>query len=1027
MKPFFLTLFVLFALTLTIPAQRRGKATTTPQPKPLTELKEATQPPPKAVDAKSFGLFVEKYVIDLDVNSDGTGTKTYETMIRFDSQTAIETFGKYQRIFNGDLERIEVLETYVKGKDAKEKAPLPADSVRINPTAQAEAAPGFSSQKLLEIDLGKLKIGDIAYYKYRITVTKPHFNGHFDAFELFPVIFDWASGEINISAPIDYPLYSQAVGLEGGRLADENGRARWKWRKSAAKGFEFEVAMADSISHSSRLAITSFKNYEELGATVWAAARSKTTITPELKELAATITKDITEPKQQASAIYEWVNKNIRYLLIVLERGGWIPHDANQIAKNGYGDCKDYTILIHTLLKEKGIESYPVLIRADVTEWLPDVATPSFFNHEILYIPSLNMFADATAPNTRLGLVPQGIVGKQGFLSSDKVGLIKVPGDEPAANEIVSDVTASFTREGALRATSKNRYNGRGEIVFRPLFTTSGASTQSGAFVKRLLAYYGMDGSGRLSKISNPFKVGEPFEVEMEVDLSPGSAFLGKGTVPVPMGLNLLNLRELEAFAQAEKRLTNLLLGASHFRETYSLKFPEGVTILTIPETISFENSTGKFVCAFKIEGDSVRVTRELIIKKDLVTPAEYPGMKELFGNVIKGFDSEIGYETAGKTITAARPRPQSTRAVPSPKTPSQPKDELESLLYGEPTKKLSPREVTQMEAALVREPGNTEARKALLIHYGSFKLVQKTAATEKARVRHRLWFIQNRPELNDHNLLGTYSAIESEKGEYYTALKTEWIKQVGLHPENAVIRFNAAEFMERAEPGASIDLLLEGEKLHTSDYQFPRRLVLLYYRKAGKKTPVGMLLPGEPPYPAILLEKGERALVLIKKERSIERDRHREDLLEKLSQVAFELKKYDRARAFAMELILDFGSDASSMSFEQATHTGNIVLGKISLAENDLAKAKEYLLVAIRAPLRSNYPWIRDMNMSLARELLAKGEKETVLEYLRLCQTSQEKINGEEKYHDDEIKTLKAWQEQIKAGKTPSFDFDNP
>ena len=199
-------------------------------------------------------------------------------------------------------------------------------------------------------------------------------------------------------------------------------------------------------------------------------AESKANITPEIIELANRITKDISDPRQQASAIYEWVNKNIRYLLVYLDRGGWIPHDTSQIVKNGYGDCKDYTILIKTLLKVKGIESYPVIIRSDMTDWVPDVAVPGFFNHAILYIPSIDLFADATAPNTRLGLIPQTIVGKQGFLAGEKTGVIKTPADRPGDSEVLSDVVVTYAPDGGMKAVSKNTYRGRGEILFRPMF-----------------------------------------------------------------------------------------------------------------------------------------------------------------------------------------------------------------------------------------------------------------------------------------------------------------------------------------------------------------------------------------------------------------------------------------------------------------------------------------------------------------------------------------------------------------------------
>jgi transglutaminase-like putative cysteine protease len=171
--------------------------------------------------------------------------------------------------------------------------------------------------------------------------------------------------------------------LEGGRLRDENSRARWQWRRENLKAFEIEPGMYDFFNSSPRVAATSFKNFEEFGAAYWAETKKKAVVTPAVQALAEEITKDSTDPAAQASAIYEWVNKNIRYLSVILGKGGWIPHSTTEILANRYADCKDYATILHALLKAKGIESHPVLIRSELGNWFPDVAATDYFNHAV--------------------------------------------------------------------------------------------------------------------------------------------------------------------------------------------------------------------------------------------------------------------------------------------------------------------------------------------------------------------------------------------------------------------------------------------------------------------------------------------------------------------------------------------------------------------------------------------------------------------------------------------------------------------
>jgi hypothetical protein len=86
-------------------------------------------------------------------------------------------------------------------------------------------------------------------------------------------------------------------------------------------------------------------------------------------------------------------------------------------------------------------------------------------------------------------------------------------------------------------------------------------------------------------------------------------------------------------------------------------------------------------------------------------------------------------------------------------------------------------------------------------------------------------------------------------------------------------------------------------------------------------------------------------------------------------------------------------------------------VLGRIALQNGDLTHAKQALLAAGRikgsSQLNSFGP-----NMSLAEELLEKGEKDTVLRYFKLCRKFWK--NGGEK--------LDQWEKDVNAGNIPQF-----
>lgn len=969
---------------------------------------------------QKFGIVVERFVNDFQVNADGTSVEIFDRLERLETANAVEYEKKFEHIFNGDLQTSEVLDAYLLKKNGR-KIQVPKENIQTKLTPQAEAAPSFSSMKMIEVNYGDVEIGDAVYILMKNTETRPMFGNHFNLLRVLPAIFEWKAAVVSVTAPKNYPIYFQAENFKGGKQSDDGETVSWKWIVNDIQALSYEAGMYDFIRQSPRLAITSFKNYDELGATYWAEAKDKAAVTTEVQKLADEITKDINEPQKQAYAIYEWVNKNIRYLSIVLERGGWIPHSADEILKNRYADCKDYTTILHALLKAKNIESYPVLIRSDFTDWFPNVAAPYFFNHEILYIPSFDIYADATAPNTRLGILPQILAGKNALLAGSKTGVVKLPADDPKGNQIISKTRIDFKETGGFKSVSKNTYQGKTEILFRPMFAGSYMQKNSSDFVRYLLAYYSINGTGKIINLDNPFNVGEPFTVEIEANVEDLTTFTPRGTIGLPIGINFVSVAELQAYVNTETRKTDVLMGATRIFEEFDLTFPESVSIENLPPKIDFENAVGSYRLNFTKKEDAVNIVRELVIKIDVIKPENYAALRELINKAIDALNSEISYRADPKL---ARMRSRELKRNPKKNAVLPSVEQLIEQKYAIDAKPLTAREITNLEAAIRKNPEDLETRKQLLRGYYN-PAAKLSAAQKKAGIAHRLWFVENRPETEESDIFGFITPFDDAAEQEYQTIKTAWLKQVEANPKNAVIRLNAVNFIRYVESEIAEKLLLNGQKLDSENYEFPLLISDINHHKAHQ--------PNDESSPEKIkqhlqkaFESGETALVLLKKERSEERIGKRGELLQKLTKTAFEIGKLDRAESLALELILDFGQSTNYPAYDAATHIGNIVLGLLALRENNVEKAKNHLLIAIRAPLRQEGNYLSEIDTELARKLFEKGEKETVLEYLNLCENlSHFKLYSD--LYSDEIQALKKWQQEIKNGKTPTFDFNAP
>jgi len=132
---------------------------------------------------------------------------------------------------------------------------------------------------------------------------------------------------------------------------------------------------------------------------------------------------------------------------------------------------------------------------------------------------------------------------------------------------------------------------------------------------------------------------------------------------------------------------------------------------------------------------------------------------------------------------------------------------------------------------------------------------------------------------------------------------------------------------------------------------------------------------------------------------------------LGEISKVAFNAEEYQKAEKYARELVELAEPHPTDERFGQAWHDGNMVLGRVALKRGDVAEAKRRLLKAGHTPgggtLSSFGP-----NMGLAKDLLERGDKSTVIEYLQLCK----------KFWSYPRNPIDQWIQTIQAGRQPDF-----
>jgi len=308
---------------------------------------------------------------------------------------------------------------------------------------------------------------------------------------------------------------------------------------------------------------------------------------------------------------------------------------------------------------------------------------------------------------------------------------------------------------------------------------------------------------------------------------------------------------------------------------------------------------------------------------------------------------------------------------------------------------RLSPDEVSELEAKVAANPADLELRGRLLRHY----MTDRAPEARSARARHVLWIVANAPEAEIAGSPETYADRILEPGVYEKA-RSLWLAHLEASASNPKIVANAARFFLLSEPERARDLLKQGRELEPLNPEWSERLAqldMLSVRRHGAEV-------GDSARKA--LEEFESALGLIKDEKK------RYYTLADVAEAARLAGSDEKAREYASELLRRAEEPPRDWNYGNAVHEGHRILGHLELKAGDVEAAKRHLLEAGATPgspsLNSFGP-----DLSLASELLAKGERSAVIEYLR-------QISRFWKGAED---GLEEWIILIQAGKTPELD----
>jgi transglutaminase-like putative cysteine protease len=275
--------------------------------------------------------------------------------------------------------------------------------------------------------LEDVRVKDIIEFAYSIDGDNPVMKGKY----FNTISTEWSTPVHQSLSRIVFPesrilRFQENNASSIGKISTQNGVTEWIREEVKIPARQLDANTPRDYNPYGSVEISEFGTWSDL--VDWAHPLYKIPEEPS-DEISLEIKKLLVLPIGQSRILsaLRFVQDEVRYLGFETGVGSHKPTAPQEVLRRRFGDCKDKTLLLATLLRGCGIEASPALVstfrKSTVMERLP---SPSVFNHVILRVEYMGevWWLDATRSSQR-GPLSQIYIGDYKFALVLKAGEIK--------------------------------------------------------------------------------------------------------------------------------------------------------------------------------------------------------------------------------------------------------------------------------------------------------------------------------------------------------------------------------------------------------------------------------------------------------------------------------------------------------------------------------------------------------------------------------------------------------------------------
>lgn len=343
--------------------------------------------------------------------------------------------------------------------------------------------------------------------------------------------------------------------------------------------------------------------------------------------------------REKLEALLAFARKQVRYVAVEVGIGGYRPHTPQEVLERRWGDCKDKAFLLIDLLREAGIEAWPVLVLSQGEDRVDrEFPSPYQFNHLIVAVAadglglteadpvaSGYLFVDPTQTLGALSWLHPSTQDQEALVIRGGRGeLVRTPIRQQSEGRKLS-VDVSLSPSGEATGEARLELLGaagwayldflqtrRPEEIDRVVLESLGSLLPGVKLEQPKLAAYdsGVPAATLTAKV----------HLVLPQAWEPGSV----PQFPVPA------LTEMPAPGVLDGRELPVVADPFSTQMTWSVTLPQDGCPPAAGQELAVENDLGSFRQSFKLDGRKLILERRSELRRRWIEPAAFPALKEI-------------------------------------------------------------------------------------------------------------------------------------------------------------------------------------------------------------------------------------------------------------------------------------------------------------------------------------------------------------------------------------------------------------